>query len=148
MTLSPEIDETIKVVYDQRAIEFINEAIQHETVYLLVQDDMCIHTDSLEYVKENDEPMDVIPMWTKSYTEEAKNWSDGHGTLEEMPLSYFIENFLPEIEEEYCAIGLNWDKDGVGREMPPFSIVKLIALKAQGKDLTSKDLDVSEEDEE
>lgn len=148
MTSTDQIDETMKTIYNQRAIDFINEAIRDEVIYLLVHEGMCIHTDSLEFVKEDDEPMDVIPLWTKSHLEEAKAWAEDYGTLEEMPLAYLIEEFLPEIEEQYCAIGLNWDRDGVGRELPPFNIVKLIAHKAQGNELTAADLEVEEDEDE
>jgi hypothetical protein len=131
-----------------RAIDFINEAARDEMVYLLVRDGMCIHTDSIDYVKDDNEPMDVIPVWTKSYCEGAKTWAEEHATLEEMPIGHFIEEFLPEIEENFCTIGMNWDKDGVGIELPPYHIVNLLVKKATGAEITDEDLiDETEEEE-
>ncbi len=132
----------------RRAIAFINEAAKDEMIYILVREGMCIHTDSLDYVKEDNEPMDVIPAWTKSYCEGAKIWAEEHATLEEMPIGHFIEEFLPEIEENFCTIGMNWDKDGVGMELPPYHIVNLLVKKATGVEITEEDLiDEEEEDE-
>lgn len=124
----------------ERGVAFINEAARDEVVYLLVREGMCIHTDSLDYVKDNDEPMDVIPVWTKGYCEEAKTWAEDHATLEEMPIGHFIEEFLPEIEENFCTIGMNWDKDGVGMELPPYHIVNLLVKKATGAEIIADDL--------
>jgi hypothetical protein len=131
--------------FNGRALKFIEEAVATEKVYVLVQDKMCVQTESLEFTREDDEPMDTIPLWTESHIENAKTWAEDYATLEEMPVSYLIEEFLPEIEEGYCSVGLNWDQDGIGRELPPFHLVQLLVKQVKEGKITEKDLDISEE---
>lgn len=141
-----QADQDLEKEFNGRAIKFIEEAVATEKVYVLVQDKMCVQTESLEYTREDDEPMDTIPLWTESYQENAKTWAEDHATLEEMPVSYLIEEFLPEFEEGYCSIGLNWDQDGIGRELPPFKLVQLLVKQVKEGKITEKDLDIEEEE--
>ncbi|MBW8309988.1 MAG: DUF2750 domain-containing protein [Candidatus Paracaedibacteraceae bacterium] len=130
--------------FNGRALKFIEEAVASEKVYVLVQDKMCVQTESLEFTREDDEPMDTIPLWTESYIKNAKTWAEDYASLEEMPVSYLIEEFLPEIEEGYCSVGLNWDQDGIGRELPPFHLVQLLVKQVKEGKISEKDLDVEE----
>lgn len=141
-----QADQDLEKEFNGRAIKFIEEAVATEKVYVLVQDKMCVQTESLEYTREDDEPMDTIPLWTESYQENAKTWAEDHATLEEMPVSYLIEEFLPEVEEGYCSIGLNWDQDGIGRELPPFKLVQLLVKQVKEGKISEKDLDIEEEE--
>ncbi|AIK96886.1 DUF2750 domain-containing protein [Candidatus Odyssella acanthamoebae] len=141
--MNSELD--LEKEFNGRALKFIEEAVATEKIYVLVQDKMCVQTESLEFTREDDEPLDTIPLWTESYVENAKTWAEDYATLEEMPVSYLIEEFLPEIEEGYCSVGLNWDQDGIGRELPPFHLVQLLVKQVKEGKITEKDLDISEE---
>lgn len=140
-----ELEQDFEKELYGRALKFIEEAVATEKVYVLVKDKMCVQTESLEFTREDDEPMDTIPLWTQSYIEDAKTWAEGHASLEEMPAAYLVEEFLPEIEEGYCSVGLNWDQDGVGMELPPFNLVQLLVKQVKEGKITPEDLDVAEE---
>ncbi len=137
-------DQDLEKEFNGRALKFIQEAVATEKIYVLVQDKMCVQTESLEFTRDDDEPMDTIPLWTESYKENAITWAEDHAALEEMPVSYLIEEFLPEVEEGYCSIGLNWDQDGIGRELPPFNLVQLLVKQVKDGAVTEADLDVDE----
>jgi Protein of unknown function (DUF2750) len=138
-------EQDFEAEFNNRALKFIEEAVATEKVYVLVQDKMCIQTESLEFLREDDEPMDTIPLWTESYLENARTWAEDYATIETMPVSYLIEEFLPEIEDGSCSVGLNWDYDGIGREVPPFKLVHLLVKQVKEGKIVLKDL---EEDEE
>lgn len=142
-----ELDQDLEKEFNDRALKFIAEAVATEKVYVLVQDKMCVQTESLEFTREDDEPMDTIPLWTESYIENAKTWAEDCATLEEMPVAYLIEEFLPEIEDGYCSVGLNWDQDGIGRELPPFNLVQLLVKQVKEGKITEADLDVEDIEE-
>lgn len=137
-------DQDLEKEFNGRALKFIQEAVATEKVYVLVQDKMCVQTESLEFTRDDDEPMDTIPLWTESYKENAVTWAEDYATLEEIPVSYLIEEFLPEVEEGYCSIGLNWDQDGIGRELPPFNLVQLLVKQVKDGKVTEADLDIEE----
>ncbi len=137
-------DQELEKEFNGRALKFIQEAVATEKVYVLVQDKMCVQTESLEFTRDDDEPMDTIPLWTESYHANAVTWAEDQATVEEMPVSYLIEEFLPEVENGYCSIGLNWDQDGIGRELPPFNLVQLLVKQVKDGKITEADLDIEE----
>lgn len=120
------------VVVNQRALSFFDELVKESKIFVVINDGMCLNTDSTEFVDEDNEPLVSIPLWSESFQEDAKAWAKDQGMLEEMPLSYLVETFIPQLEENFCTVGLNWDKDGVGREFTPFDVARLIVEKTEG----------------
>ncbi|WP_032113794.1 DUF2750 domain-containing protein [Candidatus Paracaedibacter symbiosus] len=128
----------------QDSLKFVEEAIETEMVYVLVVDNNCLQTDSTEYVDENEEPLVAVPVWTKSYVDVAKAWAGEEANPEEMTLDYFMNDFVPQLEEAHCTIGLNWDKDGIGREFTPFDLTDMLVKKVNGEVV---ELPIQSEDE-
>lgn len=128
-------DEMMRQKTDQDSLKFIHEAVESEVVYVLVIENNCLQTDSTEFVDENEEPLVAVPVWTKSFLEGAQMWAGEEATAEEMALDYFINDFIPQLEESHCTIGLNWDKEGVGREFSPFDLTDLLVKKINGEEI-------------
>lgn len=126
-------EEQVRERTGQDSLKFIDEAIETETIYILVTDNNCLQTDSTEYVDENGEPLVAVPVWTKSFVELAKKWAGEEVSAEEMGLDYFINDFIPQLEEAHCTIGLNWDSEGIGREFTPFDLTDLLVKKINGE---------------
>lgn len=133
-------------VTDSRALAFFAELVKDDKIYVLVHEGMCLNVDSTEFVDEQNEPLVSIPLWSKSYVEEAKSWAQDKGALEEMPLSYLVEQFLPQMEENFCTVGVNWDQDGQGREFTPFDVTRLIVESTEGKPIILPEYEVDIEE--
>lgn len=125
--------ENTHEMVNQACLKFIEEAVETETVYLLMSEDNCLQTDSTEYVGENEEPLVAIPVWTKSYVEEGTTWAGEEAKPEEMSLDIFVNSFVPQLEEANCTIGLNWDKEGIGREFTPLDLTDILVRKINGE---------------
>lgn len=119
----------------QDSLKFIDEAIETETIYILIADDNCLQTDSTEYVNEKEEPLVAVPVWSKSFVESAKEWAGEEATAQEMALDYFINDFVPQLEEAHCTIGINWDAQGIGREFTPFDLTDMLVKKINGEEV-------------
>lgn len=126
-------EEQIRERTGQDSLKFIEEAVETETIYILVTDNNCLQTDSTEYVDENEEPLTAVPVWSKSFVDGAKKWAGEEANAEEMTLDYFINDFIPQLEEAHCTIGLNWDHEGIGREFTPFDLTDMLVKKINGE---------------
>lgn len=140
-------DQAVSDKTDQDSLNFINEAVESEVVYILVMENNCLQTDSTEFVDENEEPLVAVPVWSKSYIDEAKKWAGEEASAEEMTLDYFINEFIPQLEESHCSIGLNWDNEGVGREFSPYDLTDLLVKKINGEAIELPDHIMDEESE-
>lgn len=128
-------DEMLREKTDQAALKFMEEAVADDVVYVLVIENNCLQTDSTEFVDENDEPLVAVPVWTKSFLESAKAWAGEDAAAEEMTLDYFINDFIPQLEESQCTVGLNWDNEGIGREFSPFDLTDMLVKKINGEEI-------------
>lgn len=128
----------------QDSLKFVEEAVETETIYILVTDNNCLQTDSTEYVDEKEEPLVAVPVWSKSFIESAKKWAGDEANAEEMTLDYFINDFVPQLEEAHCTIGLNWDSEGIGREFTPFDLTDMLIKKINGETIELPDQIVDE----
>lgn len=145
MTEEQMTDQAIADKTDQDSLQFITEAVESEVVYILVMENNCLQTDSTEFVDENEEPLVAVPVWTKSFVEHAKKWAGEEGVAEEMTLDYFLNEFIPQLEESHCTIGLNWDNEGVGREFSPFDLTDMLVKKINGEAVELPDHSMDED---
>lgn len=136
LTLTKEFimtDQEMQQKANEAALTFIEEVVATETVHILLIEGNCIQTDSTEFIDEKDEPLVAVPVWSKNHIEEGKSWAGEDASIEEMPLAYFLNDFLTQLEEVHCTVGLNWDKDGAGRELTPFDMANLLVRKIEGQ---------------
>jgi hypothetical protein len=128
-------EQVIREKADQDSLKFIDGAVELELLYVFVTDNNCLQTDSTEFVDENEEPLVAVPVWSKSFLTEAQKWAGEEAVPEEMTLDYFINEFIPQLEESHCTIGLNWDSEGVGREFAPFDLTDMLVRKINGEEI-------------
>lgn len=132
---------------DQDSLKFIDEAVESELLYVLVTDNNCLQTDSTEFVDENEEPLVAVPVWSKSFLADAQKWAGEEAVPEEMTVDYFINEFIPQLEESHCTIGLNWDSEGMGREFAPFDLTDMLVRKINGETVELPEYLVDDEQE-
>jgi hypothetical protein len=140
-------EQVIREKADQDSLKFIDEAVESELLYVFVTDNNCLQTDSTEFVDENEEPLVAVPVWSKSFLAEAQKWAGEEAVPEEMTLDYFINEFIPQLEESHCTIGLNWDNEGVGREFAPFDLTDMLVRKMNGEEIELPEHLVDDEQE-
>lgn len=128
-------DQEMHQKSNEAAIKFIEETVATETVHILLMEGNCIQTDSTEFVDDKDEPLVAVPVWSKGAIDHGKTWAGQDVVAEEMPLAYFLNDFLTQLEEVHCTVGLNWDKDGAGREFTPFDLANMLVRKIEGQEI-------------
>ena len=112
---------------EKRAKAFITEALKTRVVYFLeMENGSAESTESNEFFDDDDDPVRVIPFWSKSYLPYARKYSD-NCPMHKLTLEDFVNLWLPGMNNDGVVVGLNWDQNGIGSEWLPTDLLDKLA---------------------
>jgi hypothetical protein len=112
---------------NSRVSSFIAELLETDCVYYGVDKDdpgqiLMVQAAGDGHVDEEGDPLPVIPFWSKSYFQDAKQWVQGE--VVETSKDRFIFQVLPELDMRGILLGVNWNAEGCGDEIRPDDILR------------------------
>ncbi|MBB1487113.1 DUF2750 domain-containing protein [Oceanospirillum sediminis] len=102
---------------------FVEEIRFNGELWSLESDDGWVVVDSEEF-----EDTDVMPFWSDKDDAEAHcvgEWSDYQ--VSKIEIEEFVQEWLPELDEDGVLVGTNWNSELEGLEVEPKSLAENLA---------------------
>ena len=110
---------------DEEYNRFIRAALGSRTLYTLVSpEDDVAECPSAEYEEDDGEPVPVFCVWHDRAQAEAciaEEWADHE--LEELPLDFFLHEWLVGMDQDAVLLGIDFDPQLYGLEIEPVEVL-------------------------
>ncbi len=118
----------------KRAKKFIDEILETNVVYCLVEEDGVLMSTSHDFHDDEGNPAPLVPFWSKSFIPYARKWGEG-AEVDELSLETFVKGSLRNMNEDGIIVGVNWNQKGFGYECEAYSILENLAKAEDGEEV-------------